>query len=47
MKIIGNVKRLSIILPYDALLTLYKMFIKLHLGYADIYDKLNNELRSI
>ena len=22
------------------------MFIKLHLGYADIYDKLNNELRS-
>ena len=44
-KIIGNVKRLSVILPRDALLTLYKIIIILHIDYADkIYDKPNNEL---
>ena len=41
-KMIGIVKQLSIILPQDALLTLYKMFIRMHLDYPDIiYDKLN------
>ena len=37
-KIIRIVKRLSAILPRDVLLTLYKMFIRLHLDYADIWQ---------
>ena len=38
--IIGIAKRLSIIIPKDALVTLYKMFIGRHLDYADIiYNK--------
>ena len=44
-KIIGIVKWLSLILPQGALLTLNKMFIRLHLDYTDIiYDKPTNEL---
>ena len=44
-KIIGIIKRLSIILPRDASLTLCKMFIRSHLDYVGItYDKNNNEL---
>ena len=46
-KIIGIVKWLSIIFLRDALLILYKMFIRSHLQYADIiYGKPNNELFS-
>ena len=38
--IIGIAKRLSIIIPNDALVILYKMFIGRHLDYADIiYNK--------
>ena len=42
-KITGIVKRLSVMLPRDTLLLiLYKMFIRLHLDYADIlYNKPN------
>ena len=35
-KITWIVKQLFIILKRDVLLTFYKMFIKLHLDYADI-----------
>ena len=43
-KITWIVKQLFIILKRDVLLTFYKMFIKLHLDYADIiYNKPNNE----
>ena len=42
-KLIRIVKRLSVILPRDVSLRLYKMFIRLHLDYADIiYGKPNN-----
>ena len=42
-KLIRTVKRLSVILPRDVSLRLYKMFIRLHLDYADIiYGKPNN-----
>ena len=34
-KNVGIVKRLSIILSRDALLVLYKMFVKPHLDYAE------------
>lgn len=44
-QIIEILRRLSIILSRDALLTLYKMFIRPHLDYADIIlDKPKNEL---
>ena len=44
-KIIGIVTCLSIILPRDATLTLYKILIRPQIDYADIkYDKPNNEL---
>ena len=44
-KIIGIIKRLSIILPRDASLTLCRMFIRSHLDYVGIiYEKNNNEL---
>ena len=47
IKIIGIIKRLSVIIPRDVLLKLYKMFIRLHLDYADIVnDKPSNELFS-
>ena len=43
-KMIGILKRLSVNLPRDALLKIYKSFIRPHLDYADIiYDKPNNE----
>ena len=43
-RIIGSVKRLSLILPRADLLTVYKAFVRPHLDYADIlYDKPDNE----
>ena len=40
----GLIRRLSINLPRNALLTIYKSFIRPHLDYGDIlYDKPNNE----
>ena len=43
-RIIGLTRRLSINLPRNALLTIYKSFVRPHLGYGDIlYDKPNNE----
>ena len=42
--VIGLMKRLSINLPRNALLTIYKSFIRPHLDYGDIlYDNLNHE----
>ena len=42
-KLIGIIKKLSISFPRNALLRIYKSFIKPHLDYADImYDKPNN-----
>ena len=43
-KITGVVKRLSIALQRDALLTFYEMFIRSHLDYADIYIIMSNNL---
>ena len=41
---IGIIKRLSVNVPRDVLLRIYKSFIKSHLDYGDIiYDKPNNE----
>ena len=43
-KVIGVIKRLSVNLPHDALLRIYKSFIRPHLDYGDInYDKPHNE----
>ena len=43
-RMIGLIRRLSINLPRNALLTIYKSFARLHLDYGDIlYDKPNNE----
>ena len=43
-KLIGLMKRLSINLPRDALLTIYQLFIRPHLDYGDVlYDNPNNE----
>ena len=43
-KLIGLIKRLSVSLTRNALLTIYKSFIRPHLDYGDIlYDKPNNE----
>ena len=43
-KMIGVIKRLSINIPRDALLRIYKLFIRPHLHYRDIiYDKPHNE----
>ena len=40
---IGVIKRLSVNLPHDVLLKIYKYFIVIHLNYRDIiYDKPNN-----
>ena len=42
-KIIGIMKRLSLSISRDSLLTIYKMFVRPHLDYADIiYDKPGN-----
>ena len=43
-RIIGLIKRLSIMLPRNALLTIYKSFVRPHLDYGNIlYDKSSNE----
>ena len=43
-RIIGLIRRLSINLPRNALLIIYKSFVRPHLDYGDIlYDKPNNE----
>ena len=43
-RIIGLIRRLSATLPRNALLTIYKTFVRPHLDYGDIlYDKPNNE----
>ena len=41
---IGLIKKLSIHLPREALLRIYKSFVRSNLDYGDIiFDKLNNE----
>ena len=41
---IGLIRRLSVNLPRNALLTIYKSFIRPHLDYGDIlYDKTSND----
>ena len=41
---IGLIRRLSVDLPLNALLTIYKSFKRPHLGYGDIlYDKQSND----
>ena len=43
-KMIGVIKRLSVNLPQDVLLRIYKSFIRPYLDYGDIiYDKPHNE----
>ena len=43
-RIIGLIRRVSINLPRNALLTIYKSFVRPNLHYGDIlYDKSNNE----
>ena len=43
-KTIGIIRKLQIVLPRSALLTIYKSFIRPHLDYGDIiYDKAFNE----
>ena len=43
-RIIGLISRLSINLPWNALITIYKSFVRLHLDYGDVlYDKPNNK----
>ena len=43
-KIIGLIKKLSIHLPREALLRIYKSFVRLNMDYGGIiFDKLNNE----
>ena len=43
-RIIDLIRRLSVTLPRNALLTIYKTFVRPHLDYGDIlYDKPNNE----
>ena len=44
-KLIGLIRRrLSVNVPRNALLTIYKSFIRLHLDYGDVlYDKTENE----
>ena len=43
-KIIGLIKKLSIHLPREALLRIYKSFVRPHLDYGDkTFDKPNNE----
>ena len=41
---IGLIRRLSVILPRNALLSIYKSFMRPHLDYGDIlYDKPSND----
>ena len=42
-KMISLINRLSVSLPCDALLTIYKSFIRLHLDYDDIKQKQNGK----
>ena len=43
-RIIGLMRQLSVTVPWNALLTIYKHFVRPHLNYGDIlYDKPNNE----
>ena len=43
-KIIGLIKRLPVSVPKEALLTIYKSFIRPHVDYGDIlYDKPENQ----
>ena len=42
-KMIGVIKRLSVNLPREARLSIYKSFIRPHLDYGNIYDKPHNE----
>ena len=43
-RIIDLISRLSVTLPRNTLLTIYKTFVRPHLGYGDIlYEKPNNE----
>ena len=43
-RIIGLIKKLSLILPRPSLLTIFKAFVRPHLDYGDIiYDKPDNE----
>ena len=43
-KLIGLIRRLSVNVPKNALLTIYKSFVRPHLDYGDIlYDKPENE----
>ena len=45
MKWIGIIKKLSNIFPRKSLITIYKSFVRPHLGYGDlIYDQANNEV---
>ena len=44
IKGIGNIKKLSKTLLLHSLVTIYKLFVRLHLDYGDIiYDQPNNE----
>ena len=44
MKGIGIIKKLSTALPRYSLTTIYKSFVRPHLGYGDIiFDQRNNE----
>ena len=47
-KLIGLMRRLSVNVPMNALLTIYKSFIRPRLGYGNIfYDKPENEIFKI
>ena len=44
MKGKGNIKRLTKMLAWHSLLTIYKLFVRLHLDCGDIlYDQPNNK----
>ena len=43
-KLVGHIRRFSVNFPQNALLMIYKSFIRPHIDYGDIfYDKANNE----
>ena len=44
MQGVGVIRKLSKILPRNSLITIYKSFLRRHLGYGDVlYDQRNNE----
>ena len=44
IKLVGHIRRLSVNFPQNALLMIYKSFIRPHIDYGDtFYDKPNNE----